>query len=339
MLTRMRALPGAGAVGGINALPLAGSGANGMFLVLERPDEVRSFADWNRLSKAPGRSGYAEYRVATPGYFEAMEIPLARGRLFDESDGAGPLHAALVSASLAETQWPGEDPLGKLIQFGNMDGVLYPFTVVGVVGDVRSRSLDAEPQPMLYGNAFQRTSMLGGGFDVVVAADGRPASLIPGARDIVRDVTPEGPARFRTLDEIFSASLAERRFSLLLLGVFGVTALLLAAMGIYGVISYTVAQRTREIGIRMALGAERGNLLRLIVREGLVLTLVGLAAGLGIAYAATRVLASQLYGVGALDPLTFLGVGLLLTLAAAAASYVPARRATGVDPMTAFRAE
>jgi predicted permease len=229
---RLAALPGVSHVGGINAFPLTGGGADGMFLVLERPDEVHTFDDWGRLSKLPGRSGYAEYRIATPGYFPAMEIPLVRGRLFDERDGPGSPHVAVISESLAETQWPGEDPLGRLIQFGNMDGDLHALTVVGVVGDVRDRTLEAPPRPTLYANALQRTTRLGGRFDLVLAGMDRPATMIPAVRAVVRDRTPDGPVRLRTLDAIFAASLAERRFGLLLLGVFGATALLLAALGI-----------------------------------------------------------------------------------------------------------
>lgn len=339
MIGRLRTLPGVAAVGGVNSFPLIGGGSNGMFLVLERPDEVASFEDWRRVSKVPGRTGYADYRVATPGYFRAMEIPLLRGRLFDERDGPASQHVAVVSESLAEAQWPGEDPLGKLVQFGNMDGDLHVLTVVGVVGDVRDRSLEAEPAPMVYGNARQRTTMLGGRFTVVMGGKAAGTGFIPAARRIVRELSPDAPIRFRTLDEIFSASLAERRFSLMLLGVFGVTALLLAAMGIYGVISYVVAQRTREIGIRMALGARRGIVLRLMVREGLILTLAGLALGVTVAFAATRVLASQLYGTTAMDPLTVGGVAVALGTIALLASYIPARRATRVDPMVALRAE
>jgi len=339
MLTRLRALPGAEAAGGVSALPLSGGGGNGLFLVLQHPTEIQSFDDWRRMTEEPGRTGYADYRVATPGYFEAMEIPLVRGRLFNAGDREGPLHAALVTESLAETQWPGEDPIGKLIQFGNMDGVLYPFTVVGVVGDSRHRSVEAPPEPTLYGNAYQRSTMLGAGFDLVVAGGADAAALAPAAREIVHDVTPNGPLVVRPFDEIFAASLSERRFSLLLLGVLAGAALLLAAVGIYGVISYTVAQRTREIGIRIALGAQESGVLRLMIREALVLTGIGLLFGTVLAWAATRVLASQLYGVGTLDPITFAAVGLILAAAAVTASYVPARRATRIDPVTAFRHE
>jgi len=339
MLTRVRALPGAEAAGGINALPLSSGGANGKFLVLQQPDEVQSFDDWRRLTQEPGRTGFADYRVATPGYFEAMEIPLVRGRVFDAGDREGPLHAALVTESLAESQWPDEDPIGKLIQFGNMDGVLYPFTVVGVVGDARYRSLEAPPQPTLYGNAYQRSPMIGTGFDLVVSGGAGVTALMPAVRTIVRDVTPDGPFVIRPFDEIFAGSLAERRFSLLLLGVLAAVALLLAAVGIYGVISFTVAQRTREIGIRMALGARESGVLRLMIREALVLTGIGLLVGIVLAWGATRVLASQLYGVGTLDPITFAAVGLILAVAAVTASYVPARRATRIDPVTAFRGE
>lgn len=339
MLTRIRALPGAEAAGAVNSLPLSGGGGNGMFLVLRQPDEVRSFDDWRRLTKEPGRTGFAEYRVATPGYFEAMEIPLVRGRLFDAGDGDAPLHAALVTESLARSRWPGEDPLGKLIQFGNMDGVLYPFTVVGVVGDARYRSVEAPPEPTIYGNAYQRSAMIGAGFDLVVAGGPGAAALGPAVREIVRDVTPDGPVSIRSFDDLFAHSLADRRFSLLLLAVLAGAALLLAAVGIYGVISYTVTQRTREIGIRMALGARESEVLRLMLREALLLAGIGLVFGLALAWAVTRVLASQLYGVGALDPITFATVAVILTVATVAASYAPARRATRIEPVTAFKHE
>ena len=339
LMDRLGSLPGAEAVGGINTFPLKGGGGDGQFLVLERPDEVQSMEDWARLSGIPGRTGYAEYRIATPGYFEAMAIPLLSGRSFDRTDVPGRAHAAVISESLAEAQWPGEDPLGKLIQFANMDGIAYPLTVVGVVGDVRDLSLEAEPRPTLYGNALQRTTRIAEGMHLVVTSSGPPARLVTEARSIVRELAPNSPVQLLTLDEIFSASLAQRRFSLVLLGAFGLSALLLAGLGIYGVVSYMVAQRSREMGIRIALGAERLAVLRLVVWEGLLLTLVGLLAGAVIAAVATRVLSAQLYGVEPLDPLTFIGVGLVLALATVAASYGPARRATRVDPMVALRQE
>ncbi len=339
LVERVSALPGVTAAGGINALPLTGGGANGMFLVLQRPDEVRGLDDWTRLSALPGRAGESEYRLVTRGYFAAMGIPLLRGRLFDERDAPGAAHVALVSASFAERQWHGEDPLGRLIQFGNMDGDLHAFTVVGVVGDVRDRSIEAPPQPTLYASALQRTTRLGGAFDIVVRGTVAPTATIPAARRIARELTPDGPVQFRSLDEVHAASLGERRFGLFLLGVFGVTALVLAALGIYGVIAFVVTQRTREIGIRVALGAQRGSVVRLVVQQALVLTAVGVVTGAAISGAATRLLRNQLYGVGALDPVTFFAVTLVLTTAALAASYIPARRATAVNPVNALRQE
>jgi predicted permease len=282
--------------------------------------------------------GYAEYRVASEGYFRAMGIPLVRGRLFDERDTPEAPHAAVISESLARTRWPGQDPLGRLIQFGNMDGDLRAFTVVGVVGDVREQALDAEPKPTFYGFSRQRSGAAAT-FHVVMAGRVDPAATIPAARAALRELAPDVPPRFRTIEEVFSSNLAARRFSLLLLGAFAAAALLLAVIGIYGVISYTVTQRTREFGIRMALGARPGDVRRLVVREGTTLALGGAALGIAGALAATRLLASLLYGVSTTDAATFLAVPLLLVAATLLASWVPARRATRTDPMIALRAD
>ncbi|HEX2188845.1 MAG TPA: ABC transporter permease [Longimicrobiaceae bacterium] len=334
---RLRAIPGVRAVGGVNDFPLGGNYSNGTFLILQHPDEVTSFEDFRRLGELPERVGQAEYRVADEGYFRAMGIPLLRGRLFDGRDAPDAPHVAVVSESLARTRWPGEDPLGKLIQFGNMDGDVRPFTIVGVVGDVREQSLDAEPRPTFYGFSRQRVGP-SATFHLVMAG-GAPRAVVPAARAAVRGLAPEVPPRFRTIEEVFSSNLASRRFSLVLLGVFGAVALLLATAGVYGVISYGVAQRTREFGIRMALGARPGDVRGLVLRQGTALALTGAALGLAAAFAATRLLGSLLYGVGTLDVVTFLAVPALLVAATLLASWLPARRATRVSPMTALRSE
>jgi predicted permease len=267
-----------------------------------------------------------------------MGIPLVRGRLFDERDTRDGPHVAVISESLAKTRWPGDDPIGKLIEYGNMDGDVTPVRIVGIVGDIRDHGLGTEPEPTFYGYALQRPNAMSH-FTYVLRSDADPARVIAAARRIVHDLAPDVPPRFRTLDQIFSASLAPRRVSLLLLGVFGCTALLLALMGIYGVVSYWVSQRTQEIGVRMALGATSGRVLQLVLWQAAVLALVGIGVGVAIAVPATRVLQSQLYGISATDPPTFVAVVALLVAAALVASYLPARKAAHVDPMEALRAE
>jgi predicted permease len=333
---RLGGLPGVTQVGVTRTFPLSGRGSNGGFLVLERPDEVTDLAGFVRLAEDRSRQGYAEYRVASADYFRAMGIPLLRGRLFDQRDEPGALHAAVISESLAESRWPGEDPIGKLIQYGNMDGDIRPFTIVGVVGDTREERLDAPARPTFYANILQRSAGLRGSFSLVlVGAD--PGRLGPAAQAAVREVAPDVPVRIRTLDEIFASSLAQRRFSLVLLGVFALVAVLLAVTGIYGVISYLVAQRGREWAVRMALGAGRVDVVQQVVVGGLWLVGAGVLVGTAVALATTRVLEGLLYGVAATDAPTFLGVALLLTVVSLLASYVPAARATRVDPALAMR--
>jgi predicted permease len=331
-----RTLDGVSVVGITNAFPLSGRGSNGAFLILERPDEVTDFEGFRRLGNDPSRAGYAEYRVASADYFRALGIPLLRGRLFDERDEPQAPHAAVISQSLADERWPGEDPTGKIIQYGNMDGDLRPLTIVGVVGDVRERGLDVDARPTLYANALQRTTGLRRSFSLVLVVP-EPARLEPAAQAAIRQVAPDIPVRIRTLEEVFSASLAQRRFSLVLLGAFALVAVVLAVTGIYGVISYLVAQRSREWAVRLALGAGRGDVVRQVLRGGMALILAGVIVGTALALAATRVLEGLLYGVSATDVPTFVGVALLLVAVSLLASYVPAARATCVDPALAMR--
>jgi putative ABC transport system permease protein len=339
LITRLRAIPGVTEVGGVDALPLKGQGADGTFLLLSRPNEVADWKSFEAMAKIPGRAGHAEYRRAMPGYFRAMQIPLLRGRLFDERDHPEAPHVAVVSESLAKATWPREDPIGKLVQFGNMDGDLRPFTIVGVVSDIHDASLEAAPRPTFYANARQRPRALSGAFDIVLVATSGPASLMTTTRRIVHDLDPQVAPSTQTLEEVFSGSLAERRFQLLLLGIFGATALLLAIVGIYGVISFQVAQRTQEIGVRIALGATAENVVRLVVQQGLLLAALGVALGLAGALAATRLMRSLLYGVTATDPVTFLAVTVLLAVATILACFLPASHAARVDPVIALRAD
>jgi ABC-type antimicrobial peptide transport system permease subunit len=218
-----------------------------------------------------------------------------------------------------------------------MDGDLRLLHVVGVVGDVRADGLDQPAAPTIYGNALQRVPS--SDYTVVARGQIEAAALVPAVREVVRGLDPQLPLKFRTLDQVFSSSLDRQRFSFVIFAVFGVAALLLAAMGIYSVTSYAVAQRTQEIGIRMALGAQMTDVLKLVLRNAMTLVLIGAAVGLAGAYAATRVMSSLLFGVTATDVATFVAVPLLLLLVALVASLIPARRATKVDPLVALRYE
>jgi putative ABC transport system permease protein len=321
LLERLGGLPGVVAAGGTNALPLTDTGADGTFLI----------------DDDPAHAGHAEYRLTSGGYFAAMGIPLLRGRLFDAADAPGAPPAAVISRSLAEKYFPGQDPLGRRIQFGNMDGDRRLLEIVGVVGDVREEGLDEAPTRTVYANAFQRPQS--SSLSLVVRAQGDPAALVPAMRREVQALDPSLPATFRTLTEIYSSSLDSRRFSLVIFGVFAAVALALATLGLYGVVAYTVARRTHEIGVRVALGAQSRDVLGLVVRHGMTLTLAGVALGLAAAFGLTRLMASLLYGVTVTDPLTFVAIPLLLSLVALAACLVPARRAAKVDPMVALRYE
>ncbi|HKE14950.1 MAG TPA: ABC transporter permease [Kofleriaceae bacterium] len=321
LMGRIRELPGVTAVGAANALPLGGDGANGTFLI----DDDRS------------RTGDAEYRVASPGYFQTMQIPLLRGRLFGPGDIASAPHVAVVSQSMARAIWPDGDAIGQRIQFGNMDGDSRLLNVVGIVGDVRDSGLDAAFRPTVYASTMQRPPPPT--LSVVVRARADPLGLIPELRAVLQRLDPELPAEIRTLEQIAASTLDGRRFSLVLLAVFAVVAFVLALTGIYGVTAYSVGQRTREIGIRVALGARPRAVLGMVVGEGAVMALGGVAVGAAAALALARLIASWLYGVGPGDPITFVVVGLALAGAAVAACWVPARRAVRVDPIVALRAD
>jgi predicted permease len=339
LFSRLHAVPGVREVGGINGLPLMTGLADGTYLLTTPQEKLpTSMEDLGRLFHDSTRTGDADYGVASEGYFRTLGIPLLRGRLFDDRDTMDAPHVALISQSLARERWPNMDPLGRTIEFGNMDGDLRFLTVVGVVGDVREESLEARPRPTIYVNYRQRPQATGQ-FTVVLRTEADPAVVFSAARAIVRDLDPNVPPSFSTFTEVFSASLKTRRFNLTLVGVFAATALLLAVAGIYGVMAYSVARRTHEIGVRMALGAGATEVLRLVLSQGLLTTAVGLAIGIAGSFVLTRAMQSLLFGVSATDPVTLAGVALLLGCAALLACYVPARRATRVDPMVALRYE
>jgi putative ABC transport system permease protein len=338
IVTRLRAIPGVEEAGGSNRVPLLWGGSDGTFIIQNHPGEIASFDDWGALTRIPERTGQASYRVASEGFFRALGIPLVSGRLFDDRDGYHAPHVAVINESLARTRWPGEDPVGKLINFANMDGDFQPMMVVGIVGDVRDVAIDAPPVPAVYSSYRQRPRPTSE-FTYVLAGAGDAASLSAAARGVAADVAPTAPPRLRTIEEVVAAPLAPRRFSLMLLAVFGATALLLSGLGVYGLISYGVTQRRREIGIRVALGAVRGQILVMIVRQGATLAAVGIAVGVATAAFLTRYIAHQLYGVETRDTATFAASIAFLLLVAAVASYIPARRAARVDPMVALREE
>ncbi|HET9165775.1 MAG TPA: ABC transporter permease [Candidatus Angelobacter sp.] len=362
LFSRLRALPGVEDVGGTNALPLAtGISSYGGFAVLN-PQQLspRMLDVLNRSARSnvwddkalakdlndffvplfrdPKQGGQADYASVSEGYFRSLGIPLLRGRLFDDRDTMDAPHVALISQSLAREKWPNGDSIGRSIEFGNIDSDLRLLTVIGVVGDVREGSLENPPRPTIYVNYRQRPQATYR-FSAVVKTAGDPASVISSARKIVHDLDPDVPPSTSSFTVIFAASTATRRFNLLLFGIFAGTALLLAIAGIYGVLAYSVARRTREMGVRMALGASAGNVMRLVLGQAAVTTTVGTFLGLVGSFILTRFLQSMLYEVGAADPLTFGAVALLLIGVALLAAYLPARRATKVDPIVALRYE
>ncbi len=309
---------------------------DGMFVLMTQNEMPKTMDGLGALFQQKERLGNADFCVATDGYFQVLGIPLIRGRIFDQRDGATSPHVAVISESLARDRWPDQDPIGRTIQFGNMDGDLRLLTIVGIVGDTHVYGLDAPPRPTVYVNLFQRPRAT---ITLTMLSDADTASVASPARGILQDLNPEIPARFRTFSQVYSASLGSRRFNVILIGFFGVTALLLATAGVFGVMAYSVSRRTREIGVRVALGAGSGDVLRMILGQGLRTIVIGVAIGIAGSLALTRTVESLLFGVTATDPLTFVAVTLLLVGAALLACYIPARRATKVDPMVALRYE
>jgi predicted permease len=329
------------AVGGTNALPMSGSGANGTFIIEDGANpaqDIPALVKQLDALRGSGKTGDADFRVSSAGYFSAMGIPLVRGRLFLDSDGPDGPHVCVISQTMARRFWPNEDPIGRQLQFGNMDGDVRLLHVVGVVGDVRDEGLDAEPRPIVYANYFQRPATTAQ-FSIVAHARGDAGALTDAMRREARGLNPEMPTKFQTLSELVSASLDNRRFSMMMLGVFAGAALLLAMVGLYGAMAYITSQRTHEIGMRMALGAQRGDMLRMIFRQSFALVLAGVTVGIIASAGLTRLLTTMLYGVRATDIITYVGVVGLLVLAVGVASYIPARRAMKVDPMVALRYE
>jgi putative ABC transport system permease protein len=321
VLQRISALPQVRAAGIINFAPLSGGGWGQDIVIEGRPPRARGDLIW------------AAHRQATPGYFHAMGIPLLRGRLFEE--GAWWRPNAIISASMAKQYWPGEDPMGKRFGVNCGDSPCRDWnTVVGVVGDVKELGPTAEPAIAMYFLENMNDMTL------VVRATQDPTRLVADIRQIVHTVDPNQPiADVHTMENAAAESVAPQRLTMMVSILFAALALVLAIVGLYGVISYSVAQRTHEFGVRVALGAERRDILKLVVEQGSRVILAGVGTGILGALALTRFVSNLLYGVKPTDPLTYFAVTLLLIAVAMLASYIPARRATKVDPLVALRYE
>jgi predicted permease len=283
----------------------------------------------------PGRSITADYTTASPGYFHVMRIPLLRGRLFSEQDSPSNPNVAIISETLARRYFANQDPIGRQMRFGFPPNVNVTREIVGVVGDVRDVALSQKPGPMMY-VPFAQAPLYGG--EVVVRSSLSMSSVAAAIRQSVHSIDKDLPVTdVQSFPDALGQSIARERFRTFLLGSFSAIALVLAAVGIFGVISYSASQRTHEIGIRMALGAQRHDVLHLILAQGAKLALLGLGIGIVLALLLTRLIASLLYSVSATDPLTFTAVAIVLLGVAVTACYIPARRATRVDPMVALR--
>ncbi|HWO01336.1 MAG TPA: ABC transporter permease [Blastocatellia bacterium] len=323
---KIRSLPAVESVGLGSILPLSGSISWGG-ISIEGQD----------ASSGQGLTQVADGRIASVGFFETLRVPLLSGRFFNEQDTKDSLRVAIIDEKMAHSFWPGVDPLGKRFKWGGADSKEPWFTIVGVVSDVKQYALDSDSRAAFYAPHQQA---LTGTMFVVVRTAADPAGISSAITQEARALESNLPIYdIKTMDQRLSDSLARRRFAMFALGLFAVVAMLLAIVGIYGVMSYSVAQRTREIGIRMAMGAQSRDVLALIVGHGMLLAALGVGSGLVGAALVTRVMASLLFSVSATDPLTFVLIGLLLASVALFACYIPARRAARVDPMVALRYE
>jgi putative ABC transport system permease protein len=326
VLERARTIPGVANVGVINTLPLSG-GPTIAYRIDGRP--IETVDKWVPTS----------FRSVSPDYFGAMNIPVLQGRTFTEEDRAGAPRRLMINQALAQRDFPNEDPVGKRITLGNTDENNQPiwFEIVGVTANVRSIQLREEAPPELY---FATKQLPFQNMAIVIRSTVDPESIAPALRQVVAEVDQTVPvAEVQTMEHIVSESVTQPRFNLFLVGLFGGLALLLSAAGIYGVTSYTVTQRTHELGIRLALGAQVSDVLKLVLGQGMAVIGIGLVLGLAASFALMRLMRSLLFGVGENDPLTFVAITLVLLVVALIACYVPARRATKVDPLIALRYE
>ena len=337
LLERVRAIPGVEAAGGINHLPLAGDLWGWSFAIEGRP------------KPRPGESPEGIYRIVMPGYFETMRLPVLRGRPIAESDDARAPGVVLINERAAAQYWPGANPIGERISFDDDKGHAPTWlTVIGIVKNAKQDAWAADPEPEVYLAALQNSDFLGAGglgshiayITLVVRSAGDPAELAPSVKRTVWAMDRNLPiSEVLTMDGVVRDATAQPRFEMLLLGMFGAVALLLAAVGIYGVMNYAVARRTHEIGIRVSLGAGRAEVLRMIVAQGMTQVLAGAAAGVAGALLLARLMTRMLYGVRPTDPVTFGVVAAVLLGAALMAVWAPARKATRIEPMVALRHE
>ena len=319
-------MPGVVAAGATSALPFHDNPIS--------PNAA--FTIEGRLAPLPEQEPTAFLNTATDDYFRALGIPLRRGRFYTRFDRQDAPPVALINETLARRYWPDEDPVGKKIT-ARFLGQIRTAEIIGIVGDVRHRGLDSEPRPEFFLPLLQSPY---GSMTYVIRAAGAPLPLLPGVKQEIWAVNKNLPfSSVATMEDLLSRSTDERRFNLLLLGTFAAIALVLAGIGIYGLISFSTRQRKHEIGVRLALGASRSGILRMVIGEGMVLTLLGVAVGLLGAATLTRFIQTLLFDVQTIDPLTFGAVPALLVAVALIASYVPARRATKVDPLVALRCE
>jgi putative ABC transport system permease protein len=325
LLERIEGLPGVQGAGAVTAIFLSKTPNSGNFSIEGRPDPP------------PHERVEVPIDSVTPGLFETMQVKLVRGRLFENRDAREAPRVVIINETMARSFWPGEDPLGRRMKYGDNQSQDPWKEIVGIVADVRRTGFDDEVRPETFLPHAQRSS---GGMTVVIRTDSAPLELAATARAAVRDIDRDQPVfDIKTMDETLGNMMAQRRLNMILFAIFAALALVLASVGIYGIISHSVTQRTHELGVRMALGARAGDVLRLVLRQGMGLSLAGIAIGLVASILLTRVMSSFLYGVSATDPLTFVAIAVVLALVALVASYIPARRATKVDPIVALRYE
>jgi predicted permease len=325
LINDVRSLPGVQQVGAVSVLPLSGGGSSGSFRIEGR--------DVPQGQSLPHGARWA----ATPDYFKTMGIPIIRGRYFEERDVADSTPVAIIDESLAKKYWPNEDPVGKRISFEGGPNNRIWREIVGLVGHVKHSDLEGESRAQYYLPHQQRAQP---GMALVVRTSTDPNTLAGSVRGVIKALDTDLPVfRVRTMDQFVADSMTQRRFALLLIGIFAGLALLLAAIGLYGVMAYSVTQRTHELGLRMALGAQAADVLKLVVKQGMRLAAIGLGIGVVFALLLGRAMKTMLFNVSSADPVIYLAIAATLAAVALIACFIPARRATKVDPMVALRYE